>query len=101
MDIVHGGFLPYEKHPMALRLYWTSLTLFDPLAIVLFYLSLPKGLYLVVAIMVSDVVINFYATYTFWNSSFSQNTSFQMQLFFGIVVVITVPFILKYMKRES
>lgn len=64
MDIMRGGLFPYSKWYGAsesLNFYWTSLTLLDPLAIVLLIYNVRAGYILAFCIMLTDVPINYRA----------------------------------------
>lgn len=95
LDIWRGGFLPYTYAPLALNIYWTSLTLLDPLAITLLYYLPYHGMVLAVLIMVSDIAVNLYATYSLWNSDLFSNILLQLQMLFGIFLFLTVPILWK------
>jgi len=95
LDIWRGGFLPYTEAPLVFNIYWTSLTLLDPLAIILLYYFPYYGMVLAVLIMVSDIAVNLYATYSFWNSDIFTNRSLQLQILFGIFLFLTVPILWK------
>ncbi len=57
-DIVRGGWLPYTKYGLALNVFWTSLTLLDPLTIVLLLYCPRAGLCLALLIISVDVAVN-------------------------------------------
>ena len=61
-DIILGGFLPYRTMPLWANVYWTSLVIADPLAVILLLLKLKTGLKMYGVIIVSDVIINLYFT---------------------------------------
>ncbi len=63
MDIARGGFLPYRDMPPAINMFWTSLALFDFLAVLLLWTRRRAGVALTVAIMLADVAVNSYAVY--------------------------------------
>lgn len=63
IQLVAGGFRPYLWAPAWLAIYFTSLTLADPLAAVLLWTRRASGLYLGGAILVTDALANGYATY--------------------------------------
>jgi hypothetical protein len=54
----HGLSWNYDGAPVVSRIYWTSLTVLDPLAAVLLFLRPRSGLALAVAIILSDVAHN-------------------------------------------
>jgi hypothetical protein len=55
---LHGPFWNYGGAPVISCIYWTSLTLLDPLAAVLLFLKPPAGLLLTLAIIITDVAHN-------------------------------------------
>ncbi len=60
LDILHGGWLPYDFRPLPWNAYWTSLTFLDPLAAVLIWLRERWGVVLGVTIMASNIAVNGY-----------------------------------------
>ena len=64
MDLVSGGLFPYTKRwgtPASLNLYWTSLTILDPLAIAALIINVRVGYVVSLCIMLTNVSINLYA----------------------------------------
>ena len=61
-DIISEGFFPYTNFPFWVNAYWTLLTFFDPLAIIIICLSLRFGKRFYAVIIFSDVAINLYFT---------------------------------------
>lgn len=57
-DLVFGGSDAYFGYPDAVRLFWVSLTVLDPLAVVLIALRSRAGVPLGVLIMIADVTVN-------------------------------------------
>ena len=57
-DIISGGFLPYSRYPLWANIYWTSLTVMDPVSIVLLLICFRPGLFAYAAVIISDVIIN-------------------------------------------
>ena len=101
IDIWNGGFLPYTYAPMGFNVYWTSLTFLDPLAIILLCFLPYYGLVLAVFIMVSDIAVNLYATYTFCNSDIFSDGTLQAQILFGIFLFLTVPIAWKKLAKST
>lgn len=64
MDLIKYGLFPYQRLnsnvPVWLNIYWTLLTIFDPLAIIFLLYSLNMGLVLYGVVIVSDVLINYW-----------------------------------------
>jgi hypothetical protein len=57
-DLVLGGSDVYAGYPDAVRLFWVSLTVLDPLAVVLIAVRSRAGVVLGVLIMLADVAVN-------------------------------------------
>ncbi|MBN1116900.1 MAG: hypothetical protein JXA77_06840 [Bacteroidales bacterium] len=95
IDIIKGGFLPYNHLELWKNIYWTSLTLLDFLAIVLVIYSLVPALILANIIMISDVLINtqFLTVFSHYKLVF--------QLVFCAYVVISTPFICRKYSFEN
>jgi hypothetical protein len=58
VDIFHWGILPHNQYHWVFNMLWTSLTLFDPLTIVLLLRRQRAGVLLAGLIMVLDVAVN-------------------------------------------
>jgi hypothetical protein len=57
-DIARGGWLPYRQYSLGLNIFWTGLTLFDPLAIALLIYRRRAGLCLAILIITLDIAVN-------------------------------------------
>jgi hypothetical protein len=99
-DIFKGGFLPYHYAPFLLNMYWTALTLIEPIAIIAIVLKRKLGVYLCIAIIVSDVFINFFSTLAYFGG-FRQliNFYFVCQISFMVFVLYTCQYLLKRMLK--
>jgi hypothetical protein len=58
LDIFRWGLLAHNRYHWAFNLFWTSLTLLDPLVIVLLLCRQRAGILLASAIMLLDVGVN-------------------------------------------
>ncbi|WP_420606108.1 hypothetical protein [Novosphingopyxis sp.] len=84
--IWHYGFLPYRFAPLPTNIFWTALTLIDPLVILLFLLRRRRSaLSLALAIMVSDVAVNSYAVFGSGYGEFAPALALQ-SAFLGFVL---------------
>jgi hypothetical protein len=101
IDLRHGGFLPYPYAPLPFNIYWTSLTLLDPLAALLLFLLPYHGMVLAVLIMVSDIAVNLYATYILFPSTIMPDTPLLSQIAFGLLLFVTVPIVWKKLKKAG
>lgn len=84
--IVRGWWLPH--HPIV-NAYWGSLTVLDPLAIILLIRSPQRGLVLSAMIMVSDVAMNSFASLMYFHPGEEYAASYALQLqtaFLGFVL---------------
>ncbi|GHA13002.1 hypothetical protein GCM10010329_39740 [Streptomyces spiroverticillatus] len=96
----HAVFAPYW-----LDVYWTSLTLFDPLALALVVLGAVRGrstagVWLVCAVMVTDLAANAYAVYVLLHSGVQDSPGLQRLLAFGLFVAVTAPWLAKESQRH-
>ena len=88
--VTHG--LLHHKAPIALSVYWDTLTLLDPLTAALLWCKPKIGILLAVSIMASDISIN---TYHYLSGYAGQVTSGMVPLFlfdqalFGLFVFVT------------
>ena len=93
MDIVNGGVFPYTEAwgtPVSLNLYWTSLTILDPLAIAVLLMNVRAGYVVALCIMFTDVPINLYANTYYWSLALHKNYDLLMQMAFLIFLLFTV-----------
>lgn len=58
LELVAGGVETYGDFPPTLRVFWVSLTLLDPLAALLLLLKRRAGIALGLAIILSDIAVN-------------------------------------------
>ena len=58
MDLASGGANTYEPLPVAVRVFWISLTLFDPLAAMLLAFRRRAGIVLGLAVILVDIAVN-------------------------------------------
>lgn len=63
-DLIAGGTHTYEAFPVGLRVFWMSLTVLDPLIVVLLLLRHRTGIVLGVGVILIDIAVNWtvYAT---------------------------------------
>jgi hypothetical protein len=99
-DIYRDGLLGYTYVPLPINIYWTLLTILDPLAIVLLLFFPFGGMILSVWIMATDLAVNISVTlyYYLQRDSFSDGRLF-LQIAFGLFVFVTVPFAWKRIKK--
>lgn len=88
-DIISNGFMPYDKFPTYLNIYWTCLTFLDPISIILLLINLHAGLVLYFIVILSDVIINASTTIIFKEYKELFNIFFMCQLSFLIFFLIS------------
>ena len=95
LGIVQHGFLAHQA-PLLFDLYWDSLTLLDPLAVLLLWTRIRLGIGLAVLIMVTDIGINSYA---YINLGQTVSNMIPVPLFlqslFGTFLFATSPMVLR------
>ena len=93
MDLVSGGLFPYTKRwgtPLIFNIYWTSLTILDPLAIIALIVKVRAGYVVGIFIMLADVPINLYANANYWPLAIHENHLLLMQITFLVFLLSTV-----------
>ena len=58
IDLFAGGASTYEGFPPAVRVFWVSLTVLDPLAVTLLLLRRRAGVVLGLAVILVDIAVN-------------------------------------------
>jgi hypothetical protein len=62
--VLHAGFMLNPEAPLWANLYWTSLTVLDPLAILLIVLGRARAaIVLALSIMISNLIMNSWASF--------------------------------------
>ncbi len=92
VDMFKNGLFPYAKlynAPEALNYYWSSLTLLDPLAVILLIYNVRAGLILALCIMFTDVPVNLYANAMYWRLPSYKNYFLVMQILFLMFLLLT------------
>jgi len=92
IDIHRDGLLGYDYVPFVINIYWTTLTVLDPLAIILLLFFPFPGMALSVLIMITDLAVNISVTlYYFFHTSALSDGRLFLQIAFGLFVFFTVP----------
>ncbi len=92
VDICNDGLLGYTYVPLPINIYWTSLTVLDPLAIILLLFSPHSGMVLSMFIMATDIAINMsVGLYYYFQTGIFTLDRLHLQICFGIFIFVTVP----------
>lgn len=102
LDILADGWLGYDYVPLPINLYWTLLTFFDPLAILLLFSFPLAGILVSLFIMASDIAINTGVTvYFYYQTGMLSLDRLPLQVAFGMFLFLTSPMAWKTVKRLS
>jgi len=89
---MRDGLFGYTYVPLPINIYWTLLTILDPLAIILLLFFPFHGMALAVFIMASDLAVNLSITlYYYYKMGVFSNGLLSLQISFGLFVFLTVP----------
>jgi hypothetical protein len=91
VHLVVGSFHPYSWAPTWLAIYFTSLTLADPLAALLLAARRASGLYLGAVVLVTDAVANGYAIYGLGSGTAVARVSQAMISFMAVAALALAP----------
>ncbi|AWG00098.1 hypothetical protein DZF92_13870 [Clavibacter michiganensis subsp. insidiosus] len=98
LDLAVGGTDVYAGFPVALRAFWVSLTVLDPLVIALLALRRRAGVALGIAVILVDIAVNWTVLATIggippWGA--------MNQTLFAILVLATAPALLRAWRRPE
>ncbi|OUE24153.1 hypothetical protein [Clavibacter michiganensis] len=98
LDLAIGGADVYAGFPAALRAFWISLTVLDPLVILLLARRRRAGVALGIAVILADIAVNWTVLATVggipaWGAV--------DQTLFAILVVATAPALLRWWRRPE
>ena len=92
MDLLSGGWFPYTKKwgtPEIFNIYWTSLTILDPFAIIALIINVRMGYIIAISIMLTDVPINMYINANYWSVPMHKNVFLILQTAFLLFLLST------------
>lgn len=97
LDLATAGLDVYAGHPLALRAFWVSLTVLDPLVIGLLARRFRAGVGLGIAVILADIAVNWSVIATaggipVWGAV--------NQTLFAILVLATAPVLLRWWRRR-
>ncbi|MEW2330728.1 hypothetical protein AB0880_23300 [Micromonospora chersina] len=101
VQLATGGWPPYRWAPTWLAIYFTSLTLLDPLAASLLWARRTIGLYLGILILVTDAAANGYAVYGLSGATATARISQAIISLLALAAVTTAPRVRPWMQRVS
>ena len=97
VDLIIGGSNTYEAFPLGLRLFWMSLTLLDPLVVVLLMLRRRAGVVLGLAVILADIAVNWTVFVTIGGHSLFGVVN---QTAFAIFLVATAGVLWRWLPRS-
>ena len=94
-DLVFGGTAVYAGFPDLLRLFWVSLTVLDPLVILLVLVRRRAGIYLGIGVIVADILVNWTVLLTLGGISWFGVIN---QTLFALFIGVSAPFLLRWFR---
>lgn len=101
LDIFNGGLFPYQSLPQVLNIYLTLLAAVDMVISVMLFIRPVAGIWLAMLIMASDLPIDFYSSYFYWNVTLEANMRLQLLVIFGLFVFISAPLLMRWIKNNN
>jgi hypothetical protein len=101
VQLATGGWPPYRWAPTWLAIYFTSLTVLDPLAASLLWARRTIGLYLGILVLVTDAVANGYAVYGRSGATGTARIAQATVSLLALAAVITAPQVRRWMDPVS
>ncbi|HEY1106103.1 MAG TPA: hypothetical protein VGE78_08130 [Agromyces sp.] len=96
MDLVAGGVDAYAGFPPGVRVFWMSLTLLDPITVVLLALRRRAGIVLALVVILADIAVN----WTVFASIGIPLFGVVNQTLFAIVLVSTAPVLWRWFGQK-
>ncbi len=101
VQLVVGGFQPYPWAPTWLAVYFTSLTLADPLAAVLLWTRRVAGLYLGAVVFVTDALANGYASYVLPAGTITSRLAQAIISLIAVTALVTAPHVHPWLSQNN
>jgi hypothetical protein len=97
LDLAAGGVETYAGFPAGVRLFWVSLTVLDPLTVVLLALRRRAGIVLALAVILADIAVNWTVFVTIGGLAIYGVVN---QTLFAIVLVTTAPILWRWFRSR-
>ena len=97
VQLTTGGWPPYQWAPSWLAIYFTSLTVLDPLAAFLLWARQTSGLCIGIAVLVTDAAANAYAVYFLPAAPATARVAQAVVSLLAVAAVITAPRVRRWM----
>ncbi len=97
-ELLTQGFGVYGNVPVGVRVFWVSLTIIDPLVVMLLLLRLRAGIGLGVAVMVADVAVNWTVALTVPGAT---GPGLITQPLFLLFILITAPLLWRSFRNRQ
>lgn len=98
LDLLAGGFDTYAEFPTAVRLFWVSLTILDPITVVLLALRRLAGVILALAVILVDIAVNWTVFVTLAGFPLFAVVN---QTLFAVVLLTTAPMLWRGFRTRS
>lgn len=98
LDLVDGGLDTYAQFPTALRLFWISLTLLDPITIALLAMRRRAGIVLALIVILVDVAVNWSVLATIGGNPLYGVVN---QTAFAALLILTAPHLWRWFRKPG
>lgn len=93
LDLAAGGLQTYAEFPAALRLFWVSLAILDPVVVVLLALRRRTGIVLALVVILADIAVNWTVLLTIGGNPLFGVVN---QTLFAVTLIGTAPFLWRW-----
>lgn len=98
LDLIAGGADTYGEFPLALRAFWLSLTVLDPLTAMLLLLRKRVGIILGVVVILTDIAVNWSVFFTIGGNPLFGVVN---QTLFAVFLLVTTPVLWRWFPSAS
>lgn len=98
LDLIARGAGTYGEFPPALRMFWLSLTVFDPLTAALLLLRKRAGILLGLVVILADITVNWTVFFTIGGNPLSGVVN---QTLFAIFLLATAPALWRWFRSTT
>ena len=98
LDLAAGGLQTYAGFPTALRLFWISLTVLDPVTVVLLALRRRTGIVLALAVILVDIAVNWTVFLTIEGNPIYGVVN---QTLFAVILMSTAPTLWRWFTADG
>ncbi|WP_454131442.1 hypothetical protein [Microbacterium lacticum] len=98
LDLIAGGADTYGEFPPALRVFWFSLTVLDPLTVLLLLLRKRAGIILGLVVILADIAVNWTVFFTIGGNPLFGVVN---QTLFAVFLLATAPALWRWFRAAE